>query len=173
MPVACSSRRAVTAATAAPVTGRPCPAQTWAAAARAAVLPAPAGPTTTASPSAAASRFDHLPLLAGQGPSRHRSRQLVRRHLAGRHRGQVAGEAQGGLLDPEQLGGGPPRPVLRRGDEPDDVAAGQHPIRERLQCGPVGDRAGRQGLADGLQQVAPVEPGGLRGQPGRVRADSW
>ncbi len=66
MPVACSRRRAVIAATAPPTTGLPCPVQARVAAARAAVLPDPAGPTTTASPFAAANEANHLLLLDGQ-----------------------------------------------------------------------------------------------------------
>ena len=52
------------------------------------------------------------------------------------------------------------------GNEPDHVAAFQHPVRQRLELGPVDDRAGGEGLADRLQQVPAVEAGGLRGEPG-------
>ena len=164
-PVACSSRRAVTAATAAPVTGRPCAVQTFAAAASAAVFPAPAGPTTTASPSAPASAATIACCSSDSDASgRGRFDELAAARPGGQ-RAQLAGEAQRGLFDTEQLGGGPPRPVRGAGGEPDGVAAGQDLVGGGLEraCGPTA-RSGRQGLAQCLQQVAPVEPGGLRGE---------
>ena len=36
---------------------------------------------------------------------------------------ELGGDAQGGLLDSEELGGGPPRPVLGCADQADHVAA--------------------------------------------------
>ena len=77
---------------------------------------------------------------------------------------ELGGGAQRGLLDPEELGGGPAGAVLAAGDQPDGVPAGQDPVGGGLEGGAVHRGAGGQGLTQRLEQVAAVEPGGLRRQ---------
>ena len=73
----------------------------------------------------------------------------VRRHGAGRRCPQLVGDAQRGLLDDEQPGGGPPRPVRGAGGEPDRVTVPQHLVGGALDPGPVHGHARAAGPGRG------------------------
>jgi hypothetical protein len=106
---------------------------------------------------------DHVQLLRGQVAGTLANDQLG----ACRESGlvpEVGRETERVLFHGEQLGGRPAWSVLAGGGQAHDVAVPQDPVGSCFEGSPVDGETGRQRLAQCLEQVTPVEAGGLRRQ---------